>query len=328
MREPRPGPAVAPLACGLGAAALLAAHGAWTLIQKPAPGPAALVEILHPGVDQYEKWDRAKSARVWSLLDALVDLPRSAPPALTVWPETSAPRWGADESVALPEAAAAARRSGAPQLAGLVSRGPEGPHNAAQLVAPDGALDGGYRKRELVPFGEYVPFRGLLPRFAVERWFSILDRFEDVDAGDADQPLARTAWGKASVTICYEALFPRWALRDARRGARLIVNMTNDGWYPRTWEPAQHFHVNRLRAVETRSWLLRSANLGLSGVISPWGEVVASVPERAVTRLHVAVPTTDLWPGGSWYVRHGDVLGSLCLILTAVLSMIRFFTLR
>jgi apolipoprotein N-acyltransferase len=327
-REPRPGPSVAPLACGIGAAALLTLHGAWTLIRKPAPGPCVPVEILHPGVDQYEKWDRARSGRVWGELGSLLDAPRAAAPSLTVWPETSVPRWGADESVAVPEAAEAAKRSAGPQLVGLVSRSPEGPHNAAQLIAPDGRLDGVYRKRERVPFGEYVPFRGLIPRFAVERWFDVLDRFEDIDAGDADQTLLPTAWGKASVTICYEALFPRWALRDARRGARLIVNMTNDGWYPKTWEPAQHFHVNRLRAVETRSWLVRSANIGLSGVISPWGEVVSSVPEHVRTRLDAAVPTTDHWPEGSWYVRHGDIVGSLCLLLVAVLSVLRAFTLR
>jgi apolipoprotein N-acyltransferase len=245
-----------------------------------------------------------------------------------VWPETSVPRWGAEEAVAVPEAADAAKRSGGPQLVGLVSRSPEGPHNAAQLIAPDGRLDGVYRKRERVPFGEYVPFRGLIPRFAVERWFDVLDRFEDIGAGDADQTLLPTAWGKASVTICYEALFPRWALRDARRGARLIINMTNDGWYPKTWEPAQHFHVNRLRAVETRSWLIRSANMGLSGVISPWGEVLSAVPEEVRTRLDHAVPTTDHWPGGSWYVRHGDIVGSLCILLAAVLSLVRVFTLR
>ncbi len=191
-----------------------------------------------------------------------------------------------------------------------------------------GALAGVYRKRELVPFGEYVPFRSIIPRWAVDRWFNVLDRFEDMGAGAKDQALLDTAWGKASVTICYEALFPRWALRDAARGARIIVNVTNDGWYRGTNQAAQHFHVNALRAVETRSWLVRSANGGVSGVISPWGEVAATIPEAARGRLDAEVPTTDHWPAGSFYVRHGDLLGTLCLLLTGLLVVRRWFATR
>ncbi|MDX6770641.1 MAG: apolipoprotein N-acyltransferase [Elusimicrobiota bacterium] len=322
-REARPGPAAGPLALGLAAAGLLWAHGTWTLLDRPAPGAAAAVEVLHPDVDQYAKWDGSRAAQVWTLLDALIDRPRAATPALVVWPETSVPRWGAPEGEPVPEAVAAARRSGGAQLVGLVAHASDGPHNAAQLVAADGSLAGVYRKRELVPFGEFVPFRGLIPRWAVDRWFNVLDRFEDMGPGAKDQALLATAWGPTSVTICYEALFPRWALRDAARGARLIVNVTNDGWYRGTEQPAQHFFVNALRAVETRSWLVRSANGGLSGVISPWGEVVALQPEGARGRLDASVPTTDHWPGGSWYARHGDLAGTACLLLTLLLAALR-----
>jgi apolipoprotein N-acyltransferase len=242
---------------------------------------------------------------------------------LVVWPETSVPRWGAPEAEPVPEAAAAAKRSGGAQLVGLVAHAADGAHNAAQLIAGDGGLLGVYRKRELVPYGEYVPLRGMIPRWAVDRWFNILDRFEDMAPGAREQRLLETAWGKASVTICYEALFPRWARLDAARGARVIVNVTNDGWYRGTRQPAQHFHVNALRAVETRSWLLRSANGGVSGVISPWGEVKAFLPEGVRGRLDADVPTTDHWPKGSWYVRHGDLLGAACLLLTVLLGLVR-----
>jgi apolipoprotein N-acyltransferase len=328
-REPRSGPSVLPLCCGAAAALLLAAHGGWTLLASKGREEGFLwVGVLSPSVDQYEKWDRAKSDRVWSELLETADARHPMRAALVVWPETSVPRWGSPESEPVPEAAAAARSSGAPQLVGLVSHSAEGPHNAAQLIAADGALAGVYRKRELVPFGEYVPFRRLIPRWAVDRWFGVLDRLEDVAAGEKDQPLLETAWGKASVTICYEALFPRWALRDARRGARVIVNMTNDGWYRGTWEPSQHFAVNTVRAVETRSWLFRAANDGFSGVFSPWGTLSGGVASRIGGRIDVGVPTSDPWPRGSWYARHGDILGSLCLLATAALSLARLLTRR
>ncbi len=322
-REEHGAASVIPLSCGLAAFVLLGVHGTWTLVNRPSEGPTARVELLHPEVDQYEKWSRDKTADVWANLGELLDRPRPAAPALVVWPETSVPRWGAPEAEPVPEAAAAAKRSGGAQLVGLVAHAADGAHNAAQLVADDGSLLGVYRKRELVPYGEYVPFRSLIPRWAVDRWFNILDRFEDMAPGAEEQRLLDTAWGKASVTICYEALFPRWALLDAELGARVIVNVTNDGWYRSTDQPAQHFHVNALRAVETRSWLLRSANGGVSGVISPWGEVFASLPEGARGRLDAEVPTTDLWPEGSWYVRRGDLTGTACLLLTGLLVLLR-----
>lgn len=321
--EGRGGPGAAPLSCALAALGLLWLHGTWTLVNRPALGAGARAEILHPEVDQYEKWSPARAGAIWKGFDELLERPRPAPPALVVWPETSAPRWGAPEGEPLPEAAAAARRSGGAQLVGLVAHAFDGPHNAAQLIAADGRLAGVYRKRELVPYGEYVPFRSVIPRWAVDRWFNILDRFEDMAPGAKDQALLDTAWGKASVTICYEALFARWALRDAARGARVIINVTNDGWYRGTSQPAQHFHVNALRAVETRSWLLRSANGGISGVINPWGEVASRLPEGARGRLDVDVPLQDAFPGGSFYVRHGDLFGAACLLATALLALAR-----
>ncbi len=102
-REARPGPSVGPLSCGLGLLAALGLLGTWTVLHKPAPGPSAAVEVLHPGVDQYAKWDRSRAAVVWSLMDELIDRPRAAPPALVVWPETSVPRWGAPEGSPCPK---------------------------------------------------------------------------------------------------------------------------------------------------------------------------------------------------------------------------------
>ena len=76
------------------------------------------------------------------------------------------------------------------------------------MIAPDGRLDGRYAKRQLVPFGEFVPLRRFVPRFVVDRWLMILDNLGDMDAGAPRQPLLNTAWGPTAVTICYEAIFP------------------------------------------------------------------------------------------------------------------------
>lgn len=317
--DPRdPGPAAAPLAAALALTAGVWAHGAWVLASRPAPsGPAARVEILQPCVDQYHKWDRAYVQEILAGFDELLARPRPSAPALVVWPETSIPRWtGRDE--AAPEAARWAKALGAAQLVGVVAGEMDDAANAVQLVDPAGGLAGSYAKRELVPFGEYVPLRRLVPRFVIDRWLGILDDLGDMTPGPAAPEFLPTVWGSAAVTICYEAMFPRWSRRDAARGARLLVNVTNDGWYKDTWGPYQHFAANALRAIENRQWVIRSGNTGISAVIDPWGRVVARLPLNVRGRLDADVPLDDPFPVRSFYSRHGDWLGLGCLVLTVL----------
>jgi apolipoprotein N-acyltransferase len=315
------GPAAAPLALALALVGGLWAHGEAVLLRRPeASGPTARVEILQPNVDQYRKWDAAYVSEILAGFDELLARPGSRPPALVVWPETSIPRWVPREQ-AVPEAARWAKAQGAPHLVGIIAR--EGPANAVQLVAPDGSVKGFYAKRELVPFGEYVPFRALVPRFVIDRWLTILDNFGDMSAGPKDPPLLVTPFGATAVTICYEATFPRWARRDAARGARLLVNVTNDGWYKDTWAPSEHLTMNVFRAVENRMTEIRAGNTGVSAVIDPWGVVTASLPLGARGRLDADVPLNDPFPARSFYTRHGDWLGTLCLLLTALACLRR-----
>ncbi|MDE2490007.1 MAG: apolipoprotein N-acyltransferase [Elusimicrobia bacterium] len=318
-----PGPSVVPLSAALGLTAAVWASGAWILAERrPPEGPTARVEILQPDVDQYHKWNMAYVDEILGDFDGLLAVPGSRPPSLVVWPETAIPLW-TPRRTAAPEAAQWAKSLGAEQLAGIIARpeGLKGPANAVQAVAPDGSVAGVYEKRTLVPYGEYVPFRNLIPRFVIDHWLQILDSFGDMSAGAKDQPLIATPFGPTSVTICYEAMFPRWARFDASRGARLLVNVTNDGWYKDTWGPYQHFAVNAVRAIENRAYVIRSGNTGISALIDPWGEVVADLPLGTRGRLDVDVPLTNPFPGGSFYDRHGDWFGVLCLALTGLLAL-------
>ena len=112
-------------------------------------------------------------------------------------------------------------------------------------------------------------------------------------------------------------MFPRLARADAERGARFVVNVTNDGWYKDTWGPYQHFQANVYRAIENRVTVLRSGNTGISGVIDPWGVVTARLDLNERGRLDAEVPLADPFPGRSFYARHGDWFGALCLLAAA-----------
>jgi apolipoprotein N-acyltransferase len=314
-----PGPAAAPLALSLAAAAGLWIHGHSVLLRRPLDvGPTARVEILQPDIDQYRKWDGAYVREILAGFDELLARPGPAP-ALVVWPETSIPRW-VPRGQAPPEVARWAAAQKATHLVGIVAGEEQGagPTNGVQAVTPDGRVAAFYAKRELVPFGEYVPLRGLIPRYAIDHWLQVLDNFGDMSPGPAAPPLIATPFGPTAVTICYEAMFPRWARLDASRGARMLINVTNDGWYKDTWGPTQHFGANRYRAIENRIPVIRSGNTGISAVIDPWGEVVAELALGERGRLDADVPTADLFPERSFYSRHGDWFGALCMILTVL----------
>ena len=319
------GAAAWPLSAAVLLAAGVWAHGLSVLAGRPAdPGAAARVEILQPCVDQYQKWDQAFVDGILADLDALLAAPRAVRPALVVWPETCIPRWVSRGTAAV-EGARWAKALGAAQLVGIIARpeGGAGPANGVQLVAPDGEVAGFYAKRELVPFGEYVPFRGLIPRYVTSNWLAVLDQLGDMSPGAADQPFFSTPFGPLAVTICYEAMFPRWSRRDAARGASVLVNVTNDGWYKDTWGPYQHFGANVMRAIETRTTVIRSGNTGISAVIDPYGVVTAKLDLNIRGRLDADVPLRDAFPGRSFYARHDDWFGALCVALLVLASLLK-----
>lgn len=303
---------------GLAALLLLWATGSWTLrsagrsIETAAPERTARVEILQPNVDQYQKWDDRFEERIAGNFDELLSRPRSARPALVVWPESALPRW-LERGSEIPVASAWSRQLKTAQIVGALTQGSSGAHNAAVLVGPDGRPAAEYAKRVLVPFGEFVPFEW------AKRFVGILNQMSGLDAGAAVQPLFDTALGPAAPTVCYEAMFPSLIRADAARGARVIVNVTNDGWYKGTWGPYQHFYANVFRAVENRALVVRSGNTGISAVIDQRGRVLDSLALNTRGRLDLDVAVADGFPGRSLYARTGDWFGLANLAAALVL---------
>lgn len=299
---------------------LSAAYGTTVLARRPVPAPVGdvgAIEILQPNIDQYRKWDARFEDDIRRSLDDLLARPRAAKPVLVLWPESALPGW-LDEPANYAWISGWAKKLDAPMIVGTVTRSGENRYNSAVWINPDGSTAGLYHKRELVPFGEFVPFRRWL-----QSWIGILAQMGDFKSGAMHQKLFETSFGKLAVTICYEAVFPRYSVFDAGRGARVFINLTNDGWYRDTAAPYQHFIINLFRAVENRATVIRAANTGISGLIDPWGVVIeqTSVGER--TRLDVLAPEIA-FPNGSFYSRHGDWFGALALLGSLLLGAALF----
>lgn len=130
-----------------------------------------------------------------------------------------------------------------------------------------------YHKQHLVPFGEYMPLRGLL---------AFLNNFiripmSDIDAGEGSQSI-RLAGYDAAASICYESAYPD-VYRDQLPDAAFLVNVSNDAWFGDSLAPHQHLEIARMRALEAGRYMLRSTNTGISAIIGPQGQVTARSPQ-------------------------------------------------
>ena len=185
--------------------------------------------------------------------------------------------------------------------------------NSAFLVTERG-IAGRYDKIHLVPFGEFVPLSGMIG--FVRGWAEFI---ADLEPGSNTSifPGPPAPFG---VVICYEGIFPELVRDFVKGGARLIVNMTNDGWFGRTSGPWQHLAMYPFRAVEHRVTVVRAANTGVSAFIAPTGQIVRRISlfERSTMTERVSLRS-----GETVYTRFGDWLAYLALCVTAAALAVR-----
>ncbi|MHB0995074.1 MAG: apolipoprotein N-acyltransferase [Elusimicrobiales bacterium] len=276
------------------------------------PEKTVKVALLQPSIDFYAKWDAAEEGNIKARLSGL--LAQAGPADLTVWPENALPCWIDDAACRDWLRSAVAARGGA-NIVGSVSKG-DGRRVSAYLLDGQGEITASYDKRRLVPFGEYVPLRALLGRFIQP--VAALGEFEP---GAPEQRLLELKGAKLGAAICYESIFPDLFAGDARDGADLFVNITNDGWYLDTAAPQQHFIANIFRAVETRRPVARAANNGISAVIDPWGRVLARTSLNDRTVLGAEAP---LYPGRAFFPLYGHwfLWAALMAVAAFLLAMI------
>jgi apolipoprotein N-acyltransferase len=204
-----------------------------------------------------------------------------------IWPESGAPPF-LEREPALRRAIAAAMPPGAIALVGTVRTdpAPEQPRhvwNSLEAVDGSGRVVAFYDKSHLVPFGEYVPLRGLLP---INK---ITPGTTDFSAGDGPRTLAIPGVPPFSPLICYEAIFSDAVVDDSHR-PRWLLNITNDAWYGFTSGPFQHLAIARVRAIEEGLPLVRDGNNGISAVFDPYGRELKRRDLDAIGVLDANLP--------------------------------------
>lgn len=235
--------------------------------------PDVRLRIVQANIAQRDKWDPDLRVRHLERHIALSNGPgdpAGGAPTHVIWPETAVPFLLANDPLARIRAARAAPAGGA-LLTGSVRSAFHGSarrlHNAMVVVDPAADVQRVYDKSHLVPFGEYVPLRGVLP---IDK---IVPGQGDFTAGPGRRLLRVDGLPPLSPLICYEAIFPgRVTPPDERPG--WLLNLTNDAWFGTFAGPQQHFAIASTRAVEEGLPMVRAANTGISAVIDPYGRIL------------------------------------------------------
>jgi apolipoprotein N-acyltransferase len=279
--------------------------------------PGIRLRIVQPNIAQSEKWQSDLRDRHLLKTMRLTAGPGWDEITDVIWPEAAIPFFiGQDDARRMAVASVVPPSglllTGAPRI-DLAEDGQRRVWNSLQVIGPDGTVLATYDKFHLVPFGEYVPLRNILP---IDK---VTPGIGDFSTGPGIRTLKVGSLPAFSPLICYEGIFPgAVASRDDR--PRWLLNITNDAWFGITAGPHQHFAAVRFRAVEEGLPLVRAANDGISAVVDPYGRIIArlGLGQEGVLDAELPEPLTTLTPfarSGNWPV------GALALALTIIICM-------
>lgn len=291
--------------------------------------------FVQPNLRGYEKWDPAKARESFDVLEEMTELASYLKPDVILWPEspTPLPVKGNDSVRDWVESLSTAVDT--PILMGNMAMEESEDtanrwYNTVFWVGPEeGArLDDYYRKRHLVPFGEYVPLSGVLP--FIRKVVPLEGQFFPGDSANLITARIKDDDIDFAPLICYEDIFPSLARESVRKGGDIFYVATNNTWFGEEGGAYQHAAHSVLRAVETRRPVLRCGNAGWSGWIDEFGHTRHFVGNDTGSIYFQGADAVDVswnpvWRGKqTLYVVYGDWL----VYLSIVLVVINFIYLR
>tara|TARA_B100001971_G_scaffold214762_1_gene254152 strand:+ start:605 stop:2284 length:1680 start_codon:yes stop_codon:yes gene_type:complete len=282
-----------------------------SLPQPDSAKPILTAAVVQPYILPELKWDTDRELENLDILERQTRFVASLESDVVLWPEAATP-WPVMGNLEMQvRVERLANELGKPILMGNLSqdRALDEWRNGAFWVEPATGLSSQfYTKRELVPFGEYVP----APFGFIEKVVPVGGSFV---AGDSAGLIDLTVNGsnyEVGSLVCYEDAFPHLARASARAGADLFFVATNNAWYGEEGGAVQHAAHSVLRAVENRRPVMRAGNGGWSGWIDSYGTVREVLVDEAGSIFFrggggYSVFQFDEWSRQqSYYTRHGD----------------------
>jgi apolipoprotein N-acyltransferase len=233
-------------------------------------GTPIKIGLIQGNIAQTDKWDPTRAGMILSRYLQLTRQAAANGAQFIIWPESSTP-FPFEEDRAGLAVRHLVQALGKPLLLGsdeFEEGKPPSHYNSAFMLDTAGATAAVHRKIQLVPFGEYVPFKPLLPFIGPL-----------VQAASGFSPGTRVTMlpvegHMISTAICFEVAFPTLAREAVQNGSEMLTTVTNDAWYGQSSAPYQHFELAAMRSIEQGRYLARAANTGFSGIIDPYGRVL------------------------------------------------------
>ena len=253
------------------------------------------VVAVQGNIDQHTKWRREMVVPIFNKYLSLTENEWGAD--LIVWPEASVTLLREHADNMLQELDATGEKFGSTLVLGIPDRDQSG--NMYNTAIAIGQGEGIYRKRHLVPFGEYVPF---------ENWLRGVIAFFDLPmshnhSGSPEQKPLQAGALTLSLSICYEVVFQE-LVRTTASSPDLLVTISNDTWFGTSIGPNQHLQIAQMRALENGRYLLRTTNNGITALVNHKGEIVESLPQF---QAGVLKGTAGIMSGNTPFHRFGQL---------------------
>ena len=300
-------------------------YGARVLLREQTKDVTALrVAALQPNIPQKWKLENGHAEEIIERLRELHAIAALTDPQLVLWPEAVVPGgMYSDEETnkfVLEQAA---------QVPALLlgtddnDRGAAGEdHNSAALLLSGQKNVQLYDKRHLVPFGEYLPLRWALGWIAGGLVPGDFKHGRDVGLFQLAEPALTLG-----PLVCFEDTLGELTREPVQRGAQLLVNVTNDGWFGHSSEPEQHFVNTIFRAIENRRPLIRCTNTGVTASVDSVGRVEKWLPtfQKGFASKQIKIPNHG---EQTFYTLHGEIFSIACAIISAAAILLHTLLLR
>jgi len=309
----------------------------WFTITTPIVGNKVKISLIQGNIEQPKKWDPRFAREITQTYVQLTEEASKTESALVVWPETATPGSISTNPALHMELRSLVKRTGTYILLGSAQHRKFAKErtkdirytNSAYLLDPRPKLvrNQSYDKICLFPFGEYLPYREMIP------WHLI-----NINPSGSDNYVSGTEFTvfkhpdfRFGVIICWENLFPDLVRQFVKQGAQCIINLTNEAHFGKTAAPHQLVSMSVFRAVENKVYVVRCANTGVSCIIDPNGRIVDRVKDEKGEDIFVrGMMTGEIIPLDSRtiYTEYGDWLVWVVMVGSALFLVVALFKKR
>ena len=299
--------------------------GAQTQTTESLKEPSTIkVAIIQANVPQSLKADTGNDDAIKARYLAMTKEALKSKPDLIIWPESALVSSISNEQDFLEEVNKLLIPKKTSLIFGCFEDEADLIHNDAFYFDRFGRRQA-YRKIHLVPFGEYIPMRGLVERInnlatlvrnitpgTDCKVFEFPGQIQRGQEGSARTDAAIRSIGRFSTVICFESCDSPLVGKMVNAGAQALVVITNDGWFGKTAALEQHFRITRMRAAEYGVPVIQTANTGISGIIDSNGRITA---KSGVEQQQILAGTLEFSSGVSFFARYGRLMPYLYLAI-------------